>query len=135
MNSIYLLATRKKYDLNMFKDIYHLITNNPNSITPESLHKIGVEYKILSYIYYVLYFTNYIYNSPILNRYLDAIKQTDFNDIINYYGLCVSERKKWPCDISKRLYSENLYELIENDLSQKDFDKINLNKQYFSDIL
>ena len=51
--------------------------------------------------------------------------------MLNCYGLCGKERKEWKCDFKTRLESDNLYDLIKDDLTEKDREKISLNKQIF----
>jgi len=50
---------------------------------------------------------------------------------LNCYGLCEKERKEWKCDFQTRLESNDLYSLIKDDLTEKDHEKIAINKRIF----
>lgn len=61
MNSIYLLATRKSIKYDMFKDLYYLWKNNQDDISLDKLYTISLEYEIIPYVFYILYYTNQIF--------------------------------------------------------------------------
>lgn len=60
MNSIYHLAGHNCINYNMFKDVYYLWKNNQEAISLDKLYAISSEYEIIPYVFYVLYFTNWI---------------------------------------------------------------------------
>ena len=110
MNSIFLLATRTSIKFNAFKDVYYLWKNNQETISLDKLYAISSDYEIIPYVFYILYFTNRIYNDADLEKYIKAFKTPDGIDLLDYYGLSGNERKPWKVDFETRLKTENLYE-------------------------
>lgn len=131
MNSIFLLSTRRSIKYNMFKDIYYLLKNNINAISLDKLYAISSKYEIIPYVYYVLYHTGLLFEDEILKEYILTFKTSEGETLINCYGLNELERHKWKFDFKTRLESQNLYELIKNDLTDKDIEKISINKKVF----
>lgn len=135
MNSIFLLATKKSIKYSMFKDVYCLLKNNLNTITLEKLYNISAEYEIIPYVYYVLYHTGMVFRDSLVDKYTDAFRTPEGEKLLNCYGLCSNELKVWKYDFETRLKSENLYDLIIDDLTEKDKEKIAINKQVFLEVL
>lgn len=131
MNSIYLLATRNCIKYSMFKDVYFLLKNNKQEISIERLYNISLNYQIIPYVYYVLYYTSKVFKDDIFNEYIDALKTKQGDDLLNCYGLTDKERKSWNIDFVTRLESHNLYDYIKNDLNDDDLKKIEMNKKLF----
>lgn len=131
MNSIFLLATRKCIKYDMFKDIFYLLKNNINEISIDRLYNISKEYEIIPYVYYVLYYTGLLYQDETLRKYIEAFKTEEGEYLLNCYGLNDSERREWKFDFKTRLESHNLYDLIKDDLTDKDREKISINKKVF----
>lgn len=131
MNSIFLLATRKSITYDMFKDVYYLLKNNLTDISIAKLYSMSAEYEIIPYVYYVLYYTGKIYDDKILKEYIEAFRTPEGKALLNCYGLNGAERREWKYNFKTRLESDSLYELIKNDLTYKDVEKIALNKKVF----
>lgn len=131
MNSIYLLATRKSIKYDMFKDVYYLLKNNLDAIPLDKLYAMSVEYEIIPFVFYVFYYTGQVFDDEVLKRYTEAFRVPEGEALLNCYGLCTKERKEWKFDFKTRLESENLYELIKDDLTDKDREKIAVNKRVF----
>ncbi len=131
MNSIFLLATRKSIKYDMFKDVYYLLKNNLDTIKLDKLYTMSAEYEIIPYMFYILYYTGQIFDDEVLKKYIEAFRTSEGEKLLNCYGLCTRERKEWKCDFKTRLESDNLYELIKDDLTEKDQEKIAINKQIF----
>ena len=131
MNSIFLLATRNSIKYEMFKDVYYLLKNNLDTITLDKFYSLSESYKIIPYEYYMLYYTGQVFEDTVLNKYIDAFRTSKGEELLNYYGLCAKERKEWKFNFQTRLESDDLYQLIKNDLSEKDYEKIAINKRIF----
>lgn len=131
MNSIYLLATRKSIKYDMFKDVYYLLKNNIETIPLHKLYAMSTEFGIIPYIFYVLYYTGQVFDDEILNEYIEAFRTPEGEALLNCYGLCDKERKEWKYDFQTRLETNNLYDLIKDDLTEKDIEKIRINKRIF----
>lgn len=134
MNSIFLLASRKSIKYDMFKDVYYLWKNNQKDISLEKLYSISSEYEIIPYVFYVLYFTNWIFKDTELQKYVEAFRTSEGAALLDYYGLTEKERKEWKCDFKTRLEADNLYDLIKDDLTEKDQEKVSINKRVFLEV-
>lgn len=132
MNSIYHLVRHKCIDINKFKDIYYLLKNNMEEISLDSLYAISTEYEIIPYVYYMLYWTKQIFSDTDIELYVDAFKCEDGIKLLENYGLAENEQKTWRVDFFTRLESDNIFELIKDDLTTADFEKIARNRRIFS---
>lgn len=131
MNSIYHLTGHNCINYNMFRDIYYLWKNNQETISLEKLYAISLEYEIIPYVFYVLHFTNWIFKDTELQKYVEAFRTSEGEVRLNYYGLAEKERKRWKVDFQTRLETENLYELIRDDLTEADVEKLERNRKIF----
>lgn len=132
MNSIYLLATRNSVNYDMFKDIYYLLINNVDSIELDKLLWLSETLEITPYVYYILYYTGLIYNDAILRKYISAFESEEGDMLLDIYGLCEDEKKKWKYDFETRLKTDNMLKLIQSDLNDNDIRKIKTNKSIFN---
>ena len=131
MNSLFLLATRKSIRYDMFKDVYYLLKNNLDMIPLDKLYAMSAEHEIIPYVFYVLYYTGQVFDDDVLNQYIEAFRTPEGESLLNCYGLCEKERREWKCDFKTRLDSDNLYDLIKEDLTERDKEKIAINKRVF----
>ena len=131
MNSIFLLATRKSIKYEMFKDVYYLLKNNIEIISIDSLYDISLKYDIVPYVYYILYYTGQVFNDEMLNRYIDAFRTPTGEGLLNCYGLCAKEQKEWKYNFQTRIEADSIYDLIKDDLTEKDKEKIDINRRIF----
>lgn len=131
MNSLFLLATRKSIRYDMFKDVYYLLKNNLDAIPLDKLYAMSAEYEINPYVFYILYYTGQVFDDDLLKQYIEAFRTPEGKALLNCYGLCEKERREWKCDFKTRLDSDNLYDLIKEDLTERDKEKIAINKRVF----
>lgn len=131
MNSIFLLATKNSIKYNMFRDFYYYFRRNININSIDELYSLCHEYKILPYVYYVLYYTNVLFHDEKLEYFLNRFYNSKGEYLLNYYGLNQKERKKWRVDFKTRLNNKDLYSIIQDDLDEHDIEKIQINKLYF----
>lgn len=131
MNSLFLLATRKSIRYDMFKDVYYLLKNNLDAIPLDKLYAMSAEYEIIPYVFYILYYTGQVFDDDLLKQYIEAFRTPEGEALLNCYGLCEKERREWKCDFKTRLDSDNLYDLIKEDLTERDKEKIAINKRVF----
>ncbi len=131
MNSIYHLAGHNCINYNMFKDVYYLWRNNQEEISLDKLYTISNEYKIIPYVFYVLYFTNQIFKDSELEKNLEAFKTVEGIRLLDYYGLDEREQKLWKVDFATRLNTDNLFDLIKDDLTEADIKKLERNRRIF----
>ncbi|MDR1914689.1 MAG: nucleotidyltransferase family protein [Clostridiales bacterium] len=131
MNSISLLATRKSIKQSMFDDVYYLIKNNLKDISLDRFYHYSKAHGIVPYIYYVLYHVGILFQDEQLNEYISAFRTTDGERLLKCYGLNDGERREWKCDFITRLRAENFYDLIKDDLTEKNIEKIKMNRRVF----
>ncbi len=131
MNSIYLLAMNNSINTDMLADAYYLLKNNLNDISLEKLLPICKEFEIENYVYYILYYIGQVFRDGDIQRYIDAFKTIEGDELLNCYGLNKKERKKWRCDFETRIGSENILKIIEEDLTGRDWEKIEINRKLF----
>ena len=131
MNSIYLIAVHDCIKYSMFQDVYFLWKNNNGTISLNTLYALSSEYEIIPYVFYILYFTNKIFNDHELSRYIEAFRTSEGVSLLDCYGLADHERKLWKVDFQTRLKTENLYDLIKNDLTDRDLAKVKRNRRIF----
>ncbi len=131
MNSLFLLATKNSIRFDMFRDIYCLLKNNQDSISLNRLYALSSQYDIIPYVFYVLYYTGQVFDDTLLKQYIEAFRTPEGEHLLDCYGLCKKERREWKCDFKTRLDSDNLYELIKESLTERDKEKIAINKRVF----
>lgn len=131
MNSLYHLSKHNCINYRMFNDVYYLWKNNQEAISLDKLISVSSEYKIMQYVFYILYFTNKIFNDPDLEKYVVTFNSCEGQHLLDYYGLTSGERKKWKVDFFTRVNSQNLYKLIIDDLTELDLEKIKANQRIF----
>lgn len=129
MNSIYLLALRKKIKISPFLDIYFLLKNNVHTIPVDELYEICERFCIIPYVYYVLYHVNTIFPDLMLKSYVQAFETDVGLELLGCYGLSSEERKNWRYDLQTRLNSNDIFQLICDDLTDRDMAKIEYNKK------
>lgn len=131
MNSIYHLSGHNSINLNMFVDIYYLWKNNKDIISLKNLYSISSMYKIIPYVFYILYFTNWIFKDKELEIYVDSFHTLDGESLLECYGLAEKERKKWNVDFQTRLETTSIFNIIQNNLTKDDIEKLERNRRIF----
>ncbi|WP_312105056.1 nucleotidyltransferase family protein [Lachnoclostridium sp.] len=131
MNSIYHLSIHDCIKRDMFRDVYYLWKNNCDTLSLEKLYSVACEYEIIQYVYYVLHFTYEVFQDVELSRYADVFRTPEGVELLDYYGLSEQERKPWRFDFKTRLDTKSLYELIKDDLTQEDLEKLERNHRIF----
>lgn len=132
-NSIYHLATHNSIRREMFFDVYNLIKKNMDIISVDAVVDICMRYEIVSYAYYILYFTYQLYPDEVILKYVDALCNDEGEELLFCYGLDARERREWTYDFQTRLEESNLIELIQTQLSDEDIKKIERNKLIFGE--
>lgn len=115
----------------MLRDVYFLLKNNVNDITLDKLYTISAEYEILPYMFYIFFYVGEIFHDEIIDKYTNAFRTRKGEELLDCYGLCEKERKKWRYNFETRLASNNIYDLIKEDLTAIDKEKIAFNKHIF----
>lgn len=124
MNSPYILKIKNTITTAMFQDIYYLFIKLKDELKT-LLHYIKL-YQVEKYIFYMLYYTNYIFKDPDLQKFVKYCESVDGRALLNQYGLTNAEQKFWKCDFDTRLDNKNVFSLIEKDLSEEDLAKVQL---------
>ena len=82
-------------------------------------------------MYYILYYTGLLFKDDVLKEYVNTFKTQEGKNLLNCYGLNEAERREWRIDFNTRLEGKILYELIKDDLTERDVEKITLNRKVF----
>ena len=130
MNSLYHLTSHVAVHKRLFEDVYLLCQQFPNDISPQNLYEACKRFEILPYAYYLFYYARRIYESKLLDAYLEVLWTGDGELLLDYYGLSEKERKKWKIPFEKRL-NTNVSKLIYNEMSDGDIKKLEQNRRLF----
>lgn len=130
MNSIYHLMTHNSINIKMFNDIYFLLKSHPE-LTPNHIYTIAEKYKILPYVYYILYYTALALKKDFLHEFVLICETPKGKELLDFYGLNRTERKPWQCDFKTRLNISNLSGLIAPNLSDDDINKLERSRKIF----
>lgn len=124
LNSLFYLSIPNCIDYKLFRDVYHLWTNN-KQIMIGKLYEISSKYKIIPYVYYVLYYTNQVFADADLEKLVQSFETEEGKELLNFYGLTKEERKEWKIDFFTRLNEENVFNFIKDDLTLNDIERLN----------
>ena len=124
MNSIYLISTRG-IPLHLFTDIYGFILNC--DIDSERLAYLCDKFQVKKYVYYCVYFTHKMFDDERLIPLVDKLKTDEAEYLMNTFGLADSERKTWNVEFFNRVFTDNLFKIIEPILTKTDKKKIKSN--------
>lgn len=133
MNLIYSIVNHKSINLQQFCDVYYYIVKNYNDIKWDLFFKLLNEYDINEYIYYILYYTNLIFDDDIFSNILQQTKPNDL-DYLEEFGIEIDKKKKWGIDIFTRLFSKNMNELIKPMLNENELKKIETVEMYLKQV-
>ena len=78
------LIDGKCYD--MFKDVYYLLINNLNDIPLDKLYEMSLEYGILPYVFYILYYTGQLFDNAILKQYAQKTRGMNMSPQTEHCG-------------------------------------------------
>lgn len=123
MNAIYTFRYCNPFNLMMFQDVYSLYLRLSLDEKKEII-SICKEYDLNDYIYYILYYTNYIYKDSLLFDFLNNFLSENSQEIIDSFGLKDKDKKKWNITFEERFEIENLSEYIEKFLGKREIERI-----------
>ncbi|MGL5381778.1 nucleotidyltransferase family protein [Clostridium sp.] len=131
MNSIYHLLQYNCIRTDMFRDIKDIIKYNPKELSPNNVLRICEKYHLKPYAYYMLYYAQLVFQSEELSSYIELLENKEGYSLFDKYGLNEKERKKWKINFEKRLNNDQVYKIIGKDMNEKDWQKLQLNKEIF----
>lgn len=131
MNSLYHLSQHNCIRTDMFRDVYDMMRNNDECLSGGSIRRVGELYLIEEYIYYMVYYTQGVFNDSILDRCLNELQIYRNCELLDSYGLSENERKQWRVSFCDRLDKEDVWNNIKDDLTHSDLKKISDNKSIF----
>ena len=70
-------------------------------------------YEIVPYVYYVLYYTELVYQSNVIKKYVDAFRTDEGVELLDCYGLNSMERRVWKANFYERMASNDVFSIIE----------------------
>lgn len=124
MNAPYYFKLNNPFNTYALQDVYYLYKNHIAKNIKEFVKYVN-ENNLEEYIFFVLYHTHKVFPDE---SFYDDMKQFETEEGVyglEYYGLCSSERKKWPISFEQRFNNPNLFQLIEPQLTEADERKIN----------
>ena len=130
LNSIFLLFDHNFYRNSSFLDVYLLIEKNFSLNDVENIYSYCQQLKITPYIYFVVYYTNRLFENEVLKVLVERLKCQEGIDLLEHFGLD-GERRKWCVDFKKRMSMESLDEYLAKSLTKNDLKKINTNEKFF----
>lgn len=127
MNSIYLLCDRG-LSLAEYCDIYFYLLN----VSPDAskLADVAKQYQLSEYIYYCIYYANEIFDNERLSEYLNKLETERARELLNSYGLDISERCEWKIPIYDRLFDAGFRNRFAITLSEEQIRKVKINRQF-----
>ena len=131
MNSLFHLYHYNCIRTYMFKDIYDMLINNKDRLALATLIKLAKQYHISGILYYMLFYTNIVLGGS-LECLVNALKNEEGEFLLDKYGLCDKERKKWAVPFEKRLDNDAIWKNVKSQLTSSDYSKIILNNSVFS---
>ena len=132
MNSLYHLSQCNTIRTYMFKDIYDMIISNAETLSTEIVYRLSRQYLIEKYMYYMLYYTGRTYENIVLEKYMRMLMKYKDCELIESYGLCDSERKKWKIPFDERLENDGIHVYIQQNLDSADAKKVETNLGLFT---
>lgn len=130
MNSIFLILSKKRINVNMFKEVYYFLFNN-ESLTPQAVLDISDRFKIGQYIFYMIYYANKVMRNDFLTEYVDMLYSVEGMSLIDKYGLTDQTRKAWNCSFEDLFECDDLSLLIADDLTEEDKKQIEMDSSVF----
>lgn len=130
LNSLYHLTSHIAFKRRIFEDIYVLCQRYHEEISIENLYEISKRYGILSYTYYMFYYTRKVYEDAMLDGYLETLYTEEGRGLLDCYGLSDQERKRWKIDFMERLDTD-VSELVKAELLDDDKEKLERNRGIF----
>ena len=136
MNSLYILATKGYISANQLEDIFNLVNRYGESFTADRLYEVCVKYKVVKYVYYVLYHTAKLYSSIYFDNIIDffASRNQNLENTFNTYGLRKEEYKSWWIPFEERISNDNVSQYITSQLTDSEVKGIKKNNLYFNSI-
>ncbi len=132
MNSLYHLSQHNTIRTEMFMDVYNMLKNNVEVLSSEIVKCLSNQYSIGKYMYYMLYFTGKVFEHVDFCEYVRKLKIYEDSSLLECYGLCTSERKKWGLSFEERLGYEKVNEYIQENLNLEEAKKVEINYNIFT---
>ena len=129
LNSLYLLWQRG-ISLSAFCDIYYYLNNV--SIGSRELRRICNQLNVTEYVYYCVFQTAILFESDILNEYLNALSKPSCAGIVNRIGLSEKEYKNLPKCIGAYIFDGNIRSVLKTVFETDDIKKISINTSFLS---
>lgn len=129
LNSLYLLWQRG-ISLSAFCDIYYYLNNA--SIRSQELRRICDQLNVTEYVYYCVFQTAILFESDILNEYLNALSKPSCAGIVNRIGLSEKEYKNLPKCIGAYIFDGNIRSVLKTVFETDDIEKISINTSFLS---
>lgn len=134
MNGIYFIVSKKRINTTHLKEVYYFLFNN-RKLSPHDIETISDALGVKKYIYYMIYYANKVVNNNFLEPYLNRLYSKEGEYLLDKYGLTEQTQKKWKFSFEELIVCEDLSQLIENDLTQEDRKRIEMDFAIFGNIV
>lgn len=131
LNSIYLIISKKRINLNMYKEIDYFLLNNRESLSPQMILEVSEKYHIRKYIYYMIFYAQKVTHDDFLNAYVSMLYSQEGKMLLDKYGLSEETRKTWKYPFEVLVECEDLSTLMEEELTEEDKKKIEMDLSVF----
>lgn len=132
MNSLYHLSQHNTIRTGIFRDIRDMLTNHANLLTEDVVKELSEKYLIGEFMYYMFYFTGKVIDFLSLCQYVQKLELYENLELLESYGLCASERKKWTIPFDERFENNGISEYILQNSNLEEIKKIELNNKIFT---
>lgn len=123
MNAPYCFKLSNPFTHSMFQDVYEFYKRHFNG-NMKDIYKLAEAYEIKEYIYYMLYYTERVFENDNLKKEMELFRTELAERYLKCYGLTKEEQKEWLIDFYERLDAEDIFTMIKPYLTEKDLKKI-----------
>lgn len=127
MNSLYLLAGGSLH-LGLFCELYDYLRNvRPDA---QKLHEACNRLQVGRYLYVCLYDTQRIFESEVIEPYLEVLEASKDDSLPDTFGLNDRERQEWSLGLLERLFHPDLSQFLQEQLTDEEKEKIRINREW-----
>lgn len=132
MNSLYHLSHGNCIRTKLFRDVYDMVRIRSDVLHKKCIVTLCEQYGIGEIVYYMLFYTAQVFHDDCLEDLLIEIAKYRNDELLECYGLCAKERKKWMIPFTGRLDNNELWSMIATEMTETDLKKIALNDKVFT---
>jgi len=132
MNSLYHLSHGNCIRTKLFRDVYDMVRIRCDVLDKKCVADLCEQYRIGEIVYYMLFYTAQVFHDACLENLVSELAMYRNDELLESYGLCTKERKKWKIPFADRLDNNELWNMITAEMTETDLKKIALNDRVFT---